>query len=205
MKRFEKILFRTILGGTSPLFLFLTVIIFWFYVDKNESTAVIYAVVAILIGFIIDLIFLKKWMSKLYELPLVFIIVIYGLYHIGIYGMFMGFPVFNVIMAPLVGYYAGKRMLNKDLPVTEQKAIIHKTAIFSASAMLLLCALTTYFVFKETTLGNEVQIILGLSFEISHPLVVILTLSGALALIVLHYFATKFVMMKVIKKGIVLN
>jgi hypothetical protein len=110
MKRSEKIITGFIIGSTFPLLLALLSGVIWFFLDGNESRVLLYVISGFLLGFIMDVGFLKKWIDKRYELPVWFIAGIYLFYNICIYGMFMGFPVFNVAMGIMAGYYYGNRI-----------------------------------------------------------------------------------------------
>lgn len=95
MKRFEKILSGTIIGGTFPILMGLLSIGIWFYADKSESSAIVFLIVGILLGFLIDLIFLRKWITMRFDLP-------FGLLQEYMYSTIFVFLVFSWVFRSLI-------------------------------------------------------------------------------------------------------
>ncbi|MGD0342802.1 MAG: hypothetical protein ABSA76_13950 [Bacteroidales bacterium] len=98
MKRFDKILFGLVIGFIFPIMIGLLSVLIWFYNDGQETHAPFYALIGLSSGLLIDLIFLKRLINKLYVLPIWFVAGIYIFYNICVYGFFMGFPVFQCII-----------------------------------------------------------------------------------------------------------
>jgi hypothetical protein len=83
--------------------------------------------------------FLKKPDKRLFELPLWFVVSIYLIYNIGLFGLFMGFPVFHVLLGLPAGYYFGRRIGFENIkPENHAKSIKH-VSWFTGLIMVLIC------------------------------------------------------------------
>ena len=199
MKSFDKIFFGFILGFTFPFLLCLLSMIIWFYFDKSESRVFIYLGTGLLIGLIIDLKFLKSWINKRYELAIWFIIFIYLIYNIGIYGFFMGFPVFNVLLGLVAGYYFGKRICFGNIESEKHSKFINQVSLFTGLIMTLICISSGFLALAGAGAGGDIKGMLGLSFEVTKSMVFGITLIGGLSLILTQIILTRITMIKTIK------
>ena len=199
MKRSEKIITGFIIGGAFPLLLGMLSLVIWFFLDKNESKAPVFLISGLLLGFIIDIVFLKKWIDKRYELPVWFIAGIYLFYNICIYGMFMGFPVFNVAMGIVAGYYYGNRIYYNNTLDKEQNKLIQQVSMFTGLVMVVFCIASGIIALKGNSVGSEVRSMLGLDFEVTRPMLWGITLIGGTFLVWLQVMVTRITMKMVLK------
>ena len=199
MKRSEKIITGFILGGTFPLLLGLLSLLLWFCFDKNESRALFYVLSGFLLGFVVDIVFLKKWIDKRYELPVWFIAGIYLFYNICIYGMFMGFPVFNVAMGIVAGYYYGNRIYYNNTSDNKQHKLIQQVSLFTGIVMVVICIASGIIALSGKSVGVEVGSMLGLGFEVTRPMLWGITLIGGIILVWLQVMVTRITMKKVLQ------
>ena len=167
MKSFDKIFFGFLVGFAFPFILGVLSVILWFYIDKNESSALIYLIAGLLFGLVIDLKFLKKWIKKRYELSIWFIILIYLIYNIGMYGFFMGFPVFNVLLGLAAGYYFGKRVCFSGIKSEVLSKIIKQVSLFTGLITALICISSGLITILDNSTGSTIKGMLGLNFEIA--------------------------------------
>jgi hypothetical protein len=199
MKRSEKIITGFILGGTFPLLLAILSLLIWFCFDKNESRALFYVLSGLLLGFLIDIGFLKKWINKRYELPVWFITGIYLFYNICIYGMFMGFPVFNVLLGIMAGYYYGNRIYYNNTLVKKPHNLIQKVSLFTGLIMAVICVASGFIALKCTGVGMDVQKMLGLCFEVTKPMLLGTAVIGGILLVWLQVMVTRITLKKVLQ------
>jgi hypothetical protein len=188
-----------IFGGTFPLLFCLFSITIWFYFDRNEHRIPVYLVTALFSGLIIDLKFLKGWIDKRYELPVWFIMGIYVFYNICIYGFFMGFPVFNLFLGVIAGYYYGKRIFYKKIPLEKQSGLINKISLFTGTIMMLVCISSGYIALAGNGAGSDLQGMFGLDFEITKTMIWGIVLIGGILLILLEFILTKITLTKTIR------
>jgi hypothetical protein len=198
MKPIDKLLFGLFFGFSFPLLFSMCSFILWYYFFQ-----VIHPLYLIFIGFIAgiftDIIYLKKLINLTPDLPTWILIGFYLFYNIFIYGLFMGFPLFNLAMGVIAGYYYGIRINYKNIPLTRIKYLKIMVPLFTGIIMLLICISTALLALSEKTIGLELQNILGLSFQVTGGMIISIILIGGLSLIVTQYFLTKIVMTIIIK------
>lgn len=199
IKRLEKIISGLMIGGTFPLLLGLLSVIVWYYLDKLESRAIIYLAAGLIFGLIIDLIFLKGWINRRFELPLWSMAGIYILYNVFVFGFFMGFPVFNVLLGLIAGNYFGNRIVSGKLPSEIQSKQIKQVSIFTALIMALICISSAVIGLTDEYTGANIQGMLRLDFEVTQPMLWAIALVGGLSMIIVQYVITKWTIQKTIK------
>ena len=199
MKRFNNLFFGFIFGSTFPLLGFLLSLLTWFCADKTESRVLMYVIPGFIGGILIDILYLKGWINKKYELPLWFVIGIYIFYNICVYGLFMGFPVFNLFSGIIAGYYFGIRIYYKHRSADQQKKSINHVSIFTGFIMLLICISSGYIALAGIGVGRDLEAMLGLGFQVTRPMIWSVTVIGGLLLVLLQILVTKYSMTQTIK------
>jgi hypothetical protein len=199
MKRFEKIISGLIIGGTFPLLFGLLSVITWFYLDKSDNRVVIYLTTGLLLGLMIDLKFLKGWINHRFDLPLWYIAGIYIFYNICVYGFFMGFPVFNVLLGLIAGYYFGNRICSNNIQPEKRSKLINQVSLFTGLIMTLICVSSGVIGLTDKTIGENIRGMLGLDFEITKIMILTVIFVGGFGLIATQYFVTRLTMVKTIK------
>jgi hypothetical protein len=201
MKSFDKIFFGFIIGSAFPFLLCLLSVIIWFWFDKSESRVLIYLSTGLLPGLIIDLKFLKSWINNRYELSPWFIILIYLIYNIGLYGFFMGFPVFNIFFGILAGYYFGNRICYNNTQPEMWSKLINKVSLFTGLIMTLICISSGFLALVHNEAAGMIKEVLGLGFEVTKSMVWGIVLFGGSALILTNILLTRVTMIKTIKNN----
>lgn len=202
MKRLEKVISGLIIGFTFPLMFGLLSIIMWFYLDKSESKVFIYLTTGILLGLIIDFKFLQNWIKHRFDLPLWFISGIYIFYNICMYGFFMGFPVFNILLGLIAGYYFGNRIISNKIQSQMRSKQINQVSLFTGLIMTLICVSSGIIGLTDKTTGENIQGMLGLDFEITKTMILTIIFVGGFSLIISQYLITRIAIIKTIKKSI---
>jgi len=198
---FDKIVIDLLLGAAFPVFCFLAAGTIWFYIDRNESVVLYYVVTGLIVGLLIDLRFLKGWIIRRFELPIWFMVGLYLFYNIGMYGMFMGFPVFNLFWGVIAGYYFGLRINRLNLSQTQRRIITNRVAIFTAFVMTMICISSACIALAGNGVGQDLQMMFRLNFEVTKHMIIAISLIGGILLISLQYFITKIMMQQIIKSG----
>ena len=200
MKRFEKIISGLIIGSTFPLLLGLLSVLIWFYLDKSEDRPVIYLIVGILLGLIIDYKFLKGWIGNRFDLSIGFMATIYVIYNILVFGFFMGFPVFNVFLGFFAGYYFSNRICFKNVELKKHSKIINQVSLFSGLIMTLICISSGFLALINNEAAGMIKEVLGLGFEVTRSMIWGIVFFGGLTLILANILLTRITMIKTIKK-----
>jgi hypothetical protein len=197
MKSFEKIFFTFVIGSVFPIFLCLSSFVIWFYFDRSENRIPIYLVSGFLISLIIDLIFLKDWINNRFELPLKFVAAIYIFYNIVVYGVFMGFPVFNVLLGLVAGYYYGNKINNNNIQPNKP---IRQVTLFTVLVMSFFCVSSAFIALSGNGVGKDIQGMLRLNFTVSNSMLWAMTIIGGILLILINIKLTKFALIKTLKQ-----
>jgi hypothetical protein len=198
MKKSDKIIFGLIMGFVFPVLFALVAFIVGFNFFREESLPYFFAA-GLLSGVIADILFLKRLIPILFDLPVWLCVGFYITGNIIIYGMFMGFPVFNLLPGTAAGYYTGRRILINNNSSHQREAIVKNVPLFTALIMFLICISSAYLALNEKTIGEELQGMLGLSFVPSLNLIITGIIAGGIALILLQYFITRIVLIITLK------
>jgi hypothetical protein len=199
MKPIDKLLFALLFGFTFPLFFFLIALTLYYYFQNFNPWY--FVVTGLIIGIITDILYLKKLVRIALDLPAWIILGLYVFYNVCIYGIFMGFPVFNLGMGVIAGYYYGIRINYKKISLTQIEYIKKRVALFTGFIMLLICISSGLLAMFEKTIGSELQHMLGLGFEVTRGMIISIILIGGITLIVAQYFITRTIMTKTIKNN----
>jgi hypothetical protein len=199
MKRIDKFIFGIIFGSSFPIFFFLLSVLIWFNFSRDEKIVLYFVSAGISIGLFTDFVILKKLINNRFNLPVWILISFYLFYNIGMYGMFMGFPVFNLIWGVVAGYYFGKKIIYNGIPLGERAPICNRVALFTSTIMLLICISSGMIAMIDKYTGKDLQGMLRLQYEVSKTEIVGIILIGGLALITAQYFLTKTVTIRTIR------
>ena len=200
MNKTDKLIFGSIIGVFFPYLFALIAIGIGFYLFKENGMPYLF-VAGLITGIIADLFFLKRLLANLFDLQYRLLVGGYILCNIFIYGTFMGFPVFNLAMGAIAGYYVGRKIVVKNINSTEREILIKKASTFSALIMIVICISSAFIALREKTIGEELQGMLRLDFIPQKDLIITGIIIGGTALIVIQYFVTRIVVPKTVKAG----
>lgn len=199
MKNLEKIISGLIIGSIFPLSLGLITLSIWFMFDKSESRPLIYLIFGVLIGGLIDLKFIKTWINNRFNLPTWIIALIYIVYNIFVFGFFMGFPVFNVLLGLLAGYYYANRICSNKIDPTRYKKLLNQVSLFTGIIMTLVCISSGFLAIYNNGAAGMIQDLLGLPFEVTRSMLWMIVVIGGLVLVLITVLLTRFTMVKIIR------
>ena len=180
--KFETFVLAVILGLIAPA---IGLLVFWWgaYALLPESWIPSVALSGILLGLLVDLFFLKRWVRSALRMDIKLWIAIYLFYSVCVFGFFMGVPVFNALLALPAGFVIGGRLLEKnaDLPRVRKEA--GHTALFTTILLALVCVASAFFALINKSTASDLQGMLGLGFEVSQGMIIGLIVVGGLALL----------------------
>jgi hypothetical protein len=156
-KNIEKLFIGLVIGIAFPAIFSLLALTIWFYFDTSENRAPIFLFVGFITGCLIDLKYLKGWIKRRYELPLWFAGGIYIIYNILVFGMFMGFPVFNALLGILAGYYFGKKISYTSIPAEMRPKIIKQVLVITGMIMVIICISSALIALAGEGVGKDLQ------------------------------------------------
>lgn len=190
--RFEKLFLLLAFGGVAPIGFLLCG---WWgaYPYIPESLIPFFALGGLAFGLLLDGLFLRRWLQMAYRFHPIILVAIYLFYSVGMFGFFMGVPVFNTILGPLAGYYTSRRIRNTNPP--DRKAIIHRVSLFTAFVLALFCLAALILAAHEPTLSANIHgmlnDMLGLKISLDNQSILILSTLIGIGLVIFEYFLTK--------------
>lgn len=202
MRNIEKRISGLIIGSIFPLLLGLLSITIWFLLDRAESRPLLYLAIGLILGLLINLKYLNVWINRRFDLPNWITISIYIIYNIFVYGFFMGFPVFNVFLGILAGYYFANRICYKKVKIDEYPKLINQVTLITGLIMLLVCISSGFLALMDYGAAGMIKDLLGLDFEVSNSMMWGIVIIGGLVLILINILLTRFTIRKTIKNYI---
>jgi len=134
---------------------------------------------------VINVLILKKWVKGAYQMNGKALASVYLFYSIIGLGMCMGIPLVSFILGIAAGLYAARRMQLVQADEQIRKQYFKKTAIFSASVMVLMCCLITLWAIAGRMIGYRID-----SFTITAPIFLVVVLTGGAIAVTLQYIVT---------------
>jgi len=196
---FDKLIFGVFFGFLFPACFFLAAFILWFYFFQLVKP-LYFVLSGLFTGLLVDLLILKKLVRRRFELPVWFLILTYLFCNLVMFGMFMGFPVFNLFLGIIAGYYFGKRVRYNNISFTASKPVIRLVASFTASVILVICIASGYIATVGEGVGSDLQHMFRLNFLITKAMIWEIIWIGGITLIIAEFWLTKFTMIQIIKK-----
>jgi len=200
MKLIDKLLFGLLLGFSFPALFFLIALILWYSLFQDFNV-LSFVLSGFIIGLFIDALILKKLINRTLDLSTWILTGFYLFYNVCIYGAFMGFPVFNLVMGIIAGYYFGIKINNRNISLKKVEALKKNVPLFSGLTMLLFCISTGFLALTEKTIGEELQEMFGLGFDVTRNMIIAIVIVGGIALIFTQFYLTRIVMIKTIRKN----
>lgn len=144
-------------------------------------------------GIIIDILFLKKIFAVFYNNNYLSFS-IYLLYMMGIFGFFMGVPIFNTIPGVFAGFYVGRKTKINNINYNDYKKSLLKTNIFTSITLFFFMIASSLIALTDKYSGSNIKGMLNLKFEINKFEILIIIIIGGLFLLLLQnilsiYFA----------------
>jgi len=186
MNKFDKVFAAVILGFIIPVIVFCA---FWWLSFLLKIDSRFWMIAGLFAGFILCVVLLRKLrlIDRFYifnNLPLA---VLYIVYSIGIFGFFMGVPVFNVIPGILAGVYVGRKVKLLKQPISNFRSELKKAAIFSALILFLICCCSAWLALADPHTSANLQGMLKLSFEVTNTAIWLLIVIGGASLLLLQH------------------
>ena len=196
----EKLFLTLVIGGIAPISCFLSG---WWgaYFFAPENQIPVFMLAGLGMGIIIDLLFLGKWVKLAYRISPLILITIYLFYSVGVFGFFMGVPVFNIVMGPLAGFYIGRRLGFEKGSFKEQEKIIHWICLFTSFVLGVACLAALVLAASESTLAANIngmlKDMLGLKTIFENQTLLILSAITGIGMVVAEYYLTRAAAKKV--------
>ncbi len=201
MNRLDKWISAVVLGIIAPVSLML---LFWWgsIPFLGDNMIVMYLMLGgVALGVILDITVLRRFLLRLFDMPLPALFAVALYYSAMMYGFFMGFPVFNAFVGIACAYIAARSCMlhGADRETMRKKA----RSVYGFSFLLLLaaCICTAVLALREASINSEVQHMLGLPFEITRGMIWAIILAGGFMLLAFQYGVSKLISRRFEKKA----
>lgn len=184
MKRFDKIF-----GGIAIGFVLLTIpsLIGWWVSYLWAFNIKRGTMVGVGVGIGVTVFLTKRIASKFYGLNTFLLMGLFLFYHIGVFGFFMGVPIFNILPGVMAGVYTGRKNgLNGDGSIIFLREL-KKTNLFSVVVLLIISILSAYLALNDPYTADNLQGMLGIGFPISKEMLWGIIVCGGIVLMAAQY------------------
>ena len=134
-------------------------------------------------GIILNVLFLKKLAAHPYSQKTWVSILLLMLYSVGIFGFFMGVPVFNILAGMLAAVYIGRqaKILGRDKVHFSRQ--LKQTQILLFFVLLVLCAASAYLALSDSHTAANLEGMFSLDFSLTQPMLAAIILAGGALLL----------------------
>ena len=148
------------------------------------------AIAGLALGVLADIFILRKLIGRAYKLGAIFWTAVFLFYSVGIFGFFMGVPVFNVILAIPVGFVVGGGLARETVDGVRLRRACQRTCILTTSILSIVCAASALIALASPSTANDLRGMLGLAFEVTPFMIWGLILVGGAGLLALNWVLT---------------
>jgi hypothetical protein len=155
-----------------------------------ESRVCLCALIGLLLGILVDVIFLGGWIRCAYSIKTWVWKAVYVFYSIGMLGFFMGVPVFNVMLALPAGVFVGRWLVHSGADSTRMHKTARQAAVFTTSILGGVCIVSASIALVDPSTAHNLQGMLGLSFQVTHGMIIGIILVGGVMILALDWWLT---------------
>lgn len=184
---------RSILGLIlAPLMPLAFLLAGWWlaYALLPEAWVILGALFGLLLGLLLDFPLLKKWLNDAGALGIPFWLVVFVFYSVGLFGFFMGVPVFNLGLALPAGFILGSRLASQHADEMKLRVVSIRASEFTTFVLALICAASAIIALADPFTEANLQGMLALPFDVTRGMVIGLIAVGGTALLLLNWFLT---------------
>lgn len=153
-----------------------------------EYRIVYWALAGVGLGILIDAVFLRRWIRRAYSMRLWVWGAIYLFYSVGMLGLFMGVPVFNVLLALPAGMFVGRSQARRGADPPEARKAIRSLAVFTTMTLGLICAASAVAAAASPSTASDLRGLLGLSVPVTPGMIRGLIVGGGGLLLIVNWW-----------------
>jgi hypothetical protein len=165
----------------------------WWLIIPFVPESLIFAgmLAGLLVGVLIDVAFLKSWIRQAYSTSPIVWGGVYLFYSVGLFGFFMGVPVFNVGLALPAGFFVGAYLAHQGAQPPQVKRMARRSSMVTTGILALVCSASAAVALIDPYTADNLEGMLGLSFPVTTPMIVGIILIGGSLLLVLQWWLTQ--------------
>ncbi len=156
-----------------------------------EESIKYFALGGLLLGLLLDIVFMRRWIRKAYTLPVGWFVAFYIFYAVGMFGFFMGVPILHVLLGIMGGYYVGICLRHARKEKDEVERVARHTALFTAGVMALVCLASWVIAYRDPWTAANINGMLHLSKPLSFESIMLFSACAGVGLVALEYSITR--------------
>ena len=200
MTKTDKTVSLLVLGTLTPVCFLL--LFWWGSIPFVEERLVpVMALLGLLAGAALDCTLLRRFVFRLFSLPVPALAALGACYSVLVYGFFMGFPVFNSLVGIAGGTIAARACVLQGLTEEETNKRLREINLFFLGLLFVLCVCSAILALNEPTIGLQIKGMFSLPFDVTFGMVWALILLGGALLLVFQYFCASRIARCVLKKA----
>lgn len=142
------------------------------------------------LGILLDVTVLRRWIGSVYDLSTFALLGVGVFYSVGIYGLFMGMPVANLLVGAVGGFIVGRRAALRDVAAGDASSQQRAVAAGASALMAALCCATAWLGLSDPYTAGDLRGMLGLGFTPSLGQLWVLAVVGGMSLVATEYLLT---------------
>jgi hypothetical protein len=156
----------------------------------SESHIFQWALAGLVAGFLVDVIFLRGWVQRAYSLRPWIWMAVYCFYSIGLFGMFMGVPIFNLLPALPAGVFVGRWLARGGADEGQMKKAARRTAVWTTGVLGVVCLASAALALASPSTASDLRGMLGLPFAVTPAMILGIILGGGALILALEWWLT---------------
>lgn len=189
LNKIESVIVGSLLGFICPVSLFFASWWIGFFVLPGSALPMA-AIAGLLVGILLDIIFLRRWMKHVYKLHAGLLMFIYLLLSLVVLMVCMGVPVLNAALGVVAGAYVGRKLRHAGASRRHIRRSVKHVCMFTTVVIAAVCFLSASVALVSPSTPSDLQRMLGLQFAVTKPMIIGLIVLGGLALTLLQYWLT---------------
>lgn len=153
-----------------------------------ESRILLFALAGLCLGVLLDVLFLQGWVRRAYSLKTWVWRAAFVFYSVGMFGFFMGVPVFNAILALPAGVFVGRWLAHDGADAVRMRRTARRAAVFTTSTVGLVCLASASIALASRSTAADLQGMLGLPFQVTPTIILGIILCGGGVILLLNWW-----------------
>ncbi|RPI39154.1 MAG: hypothetical protein EHM59_22405 [Betaproteobacteria bacterium] len=190
MRHIERWVMALVIGAVPPV---VGLLAGWWgtFAFLPEGGVAIASMIGVAAGLLFDALFLGRWIRRAQDAPLWAWCAVYLTYSIGVFGFFMGVPAFNLLQALPAGVLLGGRLARERATGDRVLRSARGASAFTTAVLAAACAASAWLALSDPYTAGNLEGMLGLSFEVTRPMILSLIVIGGSGLLALNWVLTR--------------
>ena len=155
-----------------------------------ERGVAIAALCGLVAGLVVDALFLRRAMAWADAAPYWLWGAVYLFYSIGAFGFLMGVPILVAVLGLPAGILLGGRLARQGATAEQVRGTARHASAFTAAVLAIACTASATIALLDPYTAGNLEGMLGLSFDVTTPMIVALVIIGGAGLLALQWVLT---------------